>query len=190
MHYHAGDSAPGDRAARAGACCGGAGQRARNRSWRSWPASSQARRTAVALYREALSEAEGDDALQATIHLRLAGLMRFTEGIERGIEHGELAVRAASRVDDSVLRCCALAAYGLMHFNAGRGIPTRAMDEALSLERSLSEWPLDDGPTWVFGWQLVLVGGRSIGARTSSMKSCPSSRRGTTPQERRRRCGS
>ena len=32
---------------------------------------------AVALYREALSEAEGDDALQATIHLGLAGLMRL-----------------------------------------------------------------------------------------------------------------
>ena len=32
---------------------------------------------AVALYREALSEAEGDDALQATIHLGLAALMRL-----------------------------------------------------------------------------------------------------------------
>jgi DNA-binding CsgD family transcriptional regulator len=109
---------------------------------------------AVALYREALSEADGDDTLQATIHLSLAGLMRFTEGIERGMEHGELAARAASRVDDAALRCRALAAYGLMHFNTGRGIPTVEMEEALSLERSLAEWPLDDGPTWVYGWQL------------------------------------
>jgi DNA-binding CsgD family transcriptional regulator len=109
---------------------------------------------AVALYRDALSEAEGDDALQATIHLRLAALMRFTEGIERGMEHGELAARAASRLDDADLRCRALAAYGLMHFNAGRGIPTVEMAEALSLERSLADWPLDDGPTWVHGWQL------------------------------------
>ncbi len=109
---------------------------------------------AVALYREAVSEAEGDDALQATIHLRLAALMRFTEGIERGVKHGELAARAASRVGDAALRCRALAAYGLMHFNAGRGIPTAEMEEALSLERSLAEWPLDDGPTWVHGWQL------------------------------------
>jgi DNA-binding CsgD family transcriptional regulator len=109
---------------------------------------------AVALYREALSEGEDDDALQATIHLRLAALMRFTEGIERGMEHGELAVRAASRVGDTALRCRALAAYGLMHFNTGRGIPTAEMEEALSLERSLAGWPLDDGPTWVYGWQL------------------------------------
>jgi DNA-binding CsgD family transcriptional regulator len=111
---------------------------------------------AVALYREALSEAEAeaDDVLQAVIHLSLAGLMRFTEGIERGMEHGELAARAASRVGDAALRCRALAAYGLMHFNSGRGIPTVEMGEALSLERSLADWPLDDGPTWVYGWQL------------------------------------
>ena len=109
---------------------------------------------AVALYREALSEAEGDDAVQATVHLGLANLMRLSDGVERGIEHGELAVRAAARVDDAALRCRALAAYGLLHFNGGRGIPRTAMDEALSLERSLSDWPLDDGPTWTLGHQL------------------------------------
>ena len=92
---------------------------------------------AVALYREALSEAEGDDALQATIHLSLAGLMRFSEGIERGMEHGELAVRAASRVGDAALRCRALAAYGLMHFNAGRGIPS-AGDGGGALARAIA----------------------------------------------------
>ena len=109
---------------------------------------------AVALYRAALSEADGDDALEATIHLRLAALMRFTEGIERGMEHGELAARAASHVSDTALRCRAIAAYGLMHFNTGRGIPTVEMEAALSLERSLAEWPLEGGPTWVYGWQL------------------------------------
>lgn len=111
-------------------------------------------RDAVALYREALSEAEDNDALEAMIHLRLATLMRFTEGIERGMQHADLAVRAASRVGDIALRCSALAAYGLMHFNTGRGIPAAEMEEALLLERSLAEWPLDDGPTWVHGWQL------------------------------------
>ena len=110
---------------------------------------------AIALYREALSNAADDDALVATIHLRLASLMAFAEGIERGMEHGELAVRAASRVEDTALRCRALGAYGRMHFNTGRGIPTLAMEEALSLERSLAEWPLEDGPAWVNGWQLL-----------------------------------
>ena len=108
----------------------------------------------VALYQEALEEAEADDALQADIQLRLAGLMRFSEGFERGIEHSRLAVRAAARVDDVALRCRALAAFGLMQFQAGRGIPGVEMEEALALERALPEWPLDDGPTIVFGHQL------------------------------------
>jgi DNA-binding CsgD family transcriptional regulator len=108
---------------------------------------------AIALYYDALEEAE-DDALEATIHLRLASLVRWGEGVERGLEHGELAVRAASRVGDAALRCRALAAYGLLHFNAGRGIPVAAMEEALALERSLAGWPLDDGPTRAWGFQL------------------------------------
>ena len=52
------------------------------------------------------------------------------------------------------LRCRALAAYGLLHFNAGRGVPSAEMDEALELERSLGDWPLPDGPTNVHGHQL------------------------------------
>ena len=109
---------------------------------------------AFALYREALSEAEGDTALQATIHLNLASSWRWGEGVQRGIEHAEHAVLAASRVGDAALRCRALAAYGVTHFESGRGIATAEMEEAISLERSLGEWPLDDGPTFEFGYQL------------------------------------
>ena len=111
-------------------------------------------RDAVALYRQALTEAEGDDVLEARIHLSLAELMRFGEGVERGLEHAQLAVRATSRVGDATLRCRALAAHGLLHFNAGQGIPRAEMEEALALERALPDWPLIDGPTWVFGHQL------------------------------------
>jgi DNA-binding CsgD family transcriptional regulator len=114
-------------------------------------------RDATALYREALSEAE-DDALRATIHLRLAELMRFTDGVEPGVDHGRLAVEAASRVDDAPLRCLAAAAYGLLHFNAGLGVPEPTMTEALALERSLAEWPLADGPTVVRGHHLCWSG--------------------------------
>jgi DNA-binding CsgD family transcriptional regulator len=110
-------------------------------------------RDAVALYREALVDAAGDDALQATIHLRLATLMRFSDGVQRGVEHAELAVAAASLTDDTALRSRALAAYGLLHFAAGQGIPDE-MHAALSLERSLPDWPIDGGPTGVFGHQL------------------------------------
>ena len=109
---------------------------------------------AVARYREALSEAEGDDALEATIHLGLAGHTTKSGGFERGVEHGELAVRAASRAGDAALRCRALALHGFMQFSSGRGIPTATMEEAISVERSLGEWPLDDGPTRLYAWQL------------------------------------
>ena len=57
-----------------------------------------------------------------------------------------IAVRAASRDGDASLRCRALAAFGLLHFNAGRGIPAAEMDEALRLERSLGGWLLLGGP--------------------------------------------
>ena len=49
-------------------------------SWPISPASRRARRTPSRSTARRSSEAEGDDALQATIHLSLAGLMRFSDG--------------------------------------------------------------------------------------------------------------
>ena len=116
-------------------------------------------REAVELYREALAEAEGDDALEAMIHLSLAELSRFSEGgVDLGVEHAALAVRQASRVGDAQLRCRAMAAHGLLRFNAGRGLSRTEMDEALALERALPEWPLMDGPTNALGYQLWASG--------------------------------
>jgi len=113
---------------------------------------------AVALYREALAEAEGDDAVQAMIHLHLADLVRFTEGAERAVAHAELAVHAAAQVDDVALRCRVVGVYGFMQFDAGRGISTVEMEEAVSLERTLAGWPLDVGPTRFYGNQLWWAG--------------------------------
>jgi DNA-binding CsgD family transcriptional regulator len=103
-------------------------------------------REAERLYEEALSEAAGDDALEAEIHLRLANTMGWGAGIERGFAHAALAVEAASRTDDLALRCCALAADAHWQFRAGRGLHRAAMDKALALERELPGWPLEDGP--------------------------------------------
>ncbi len=108
---------------------------------------------AFPLYYEALEEAV-DDALQATIHIRLATTMRFGKGVDRRVEHAELAVRAASRVEDATVRCHALAVLGTAHFYAGHGIATSTMTEAMSLERSRSDWPLDEGPTQQYALQL------------------------------------
>jgi DNA-binding CsgD family transcriptional regulator len=113
---------------------------------------------AIVLYREALSESEDDLALVATIHLELAERVRFTEGVDSGLAHAETAVRAASSVEDPVLRCRALAAFGLLHFNAGRGIPHAEMEVGLALERSLPGRPLGGGAEQIFGHQLLWSG--------------------------------
>jgi DNA-binding CsgD family transcriptional regulator len=125
-------------------------------------------REALVICEEALAEAEGDAALEATIRLDLADLMRgFVEGAssERGLEHTELAVAAARRAGDPALMCRALAMFGLLHFIAGRGIPRAEMDEALALERSLGlalERSLGASPlaeaTWVLAHQLAWSG--------------------------------
>jgi DNA-binding CsgD family transcriptional regulator len=110
---------------------------------------------AEALYHEALAESEGDDALEATTHLRLAALMQWGEGVEGGLVHSEQAASAASRTDDVALRCSALAVYGDWQLRAGRGIARAEMDEAVALERTLPNAPLREGPTWVYCHQLV-----------------------------------
>ena len=94
-------------------------------------------REAVSLYQKALAETRGDAATEAEIHLSLAGAVSETESRSRGLAHAELAVQAASRVGDDALRRNALAAFGLLHFSTGCGIPRERMEEALALERSL-----------------------------------------------------
>jgi DNA-binding CsgD family transcriptional regulator len=112
-------------------------------------------REAERLYEEALAEAEGDDALVAATHLRLAALMQWGEGVQRGLVHSEQAARAAARTEDIALRCRALAVYADWQLRAGHGIAQTEMDEALALERALPDSPLREGPTWVFCHQLV-----------------------------------
>jgi DNA-binding CsgD family transcriptional regulator len=117
-------------------------------------------REALAICQEALAEAEGDDAVEATIRLDLADLMRgFVEGAssERGLEHAELAIAAARRAGDPALLSRALAMFGLLHFIAGRGIPRAEMEEALAVERSLRGSPLAEA-TWVLAHQLAWSG--------------------------------
>jgi tetratricopeptide (TPR) repeat protein len=114
---------------------------------------------ALALCQAAPVEAEGDDALEARVHLGLAEILRFHGEGERGLKHAELAVAAAERAADPLLRCEALAQLGLMHFAAGRGVPYTEMEEALALERSL-EGRLTDCATWTVAHQLVWSGER------------------------------
>jgi DNA-binding CsgD family transcriptional regulator len=112
-------------------------------------------RDAEALYLQALAEAEGDHALEAEIHLCLAGGMRWGHGVERGITHAELAVNAAALTDDADLTCRALAQYVCWQCRSGRGLPRAEMEEALALERTLPGGPLLDGPSGLLCLELV-----------------------------------
>ena len=134
-------------------------------------------REATELLEAALTEAAGELDLLAEIHLMLAGQMRFVAGVARGLDHAEIAVATAARTGDPVIRCRALASAGLLRFNAGEGISEAEMEEALSLERSLPDWPLEEGPAFVSSHQLMWSGAveqagellreldRSLGAR-------------------------
>ena len=116
------------------------------------------RRAPEELYRRALSEASGDDStLEATIHLRLAMMMRWGRGLETGPDHADRAVGAAMRSDDLAVRCRALAVQASWQFRAGLDLPRAQLEEALALERSLPGWPLEsnDAPTEVCVHELI-----------------------------------
>jgi DNA-binding CsgD family transcriptional regulator len=111
----------------------------------------------IPLYYEALDHAV-DHSLRATLHTRLATAVGWGDGVQRRIEHAELAVRAASHIADATVRCRALAALGTARLYAGRGIDSATMTEAMAIEQSLAGWPLDDGPTRQYGAQLFWCG--------------------------------
>jgi DNA-binding CsgD family transcriptional regulator len=113
---------------------------------------------AVAVWREALAEAAGDDELEARILLRLGEFLRFTEGAEQALVHLEAAVDAAARADDDDLMCRVLAAHALVHFNSGRGIHHEGMGRALALEAILAARSGTMPATPFFVHQLVWSG--------------------------------
>jgi DNA-binding CsgD family transcriptional regulator len=105
----------------------------------------------IALYREALEQTGGDDALEAEIHLELADLLRFGTGIRSAEPHAEAAVRAAESANRRELLCRALATYGLIHFKLGRGIDDEVMTRAVELEEELGL------PSWSWGAKAILT---------------------------------
>ena len=94
-------------------------------------------------FEQALLEGQGDSAVEARAHFRLADLMRFAAAgsIERGVRHAELAVEASARADDPELRCSALSIMVVLRFLAGLGDPGDALGEAVAIERSLGGGP-------------------------------------------------
>jgi DNA-binding CsgD family transcriptional regulator len=112
---------------------------------------------AVALWREALAEADDDEELRARILFDLGQFLRFTEGTEPALAHLQAAIDAADRIRDDELICRATAAYALVHFNSGRGIAREANERALALEAALENGPMTLASPFV-AHQLVWAG--------------------------------
>jgi len=86
---------------------------------------------------EALHEAGSDHALAAEAHHTAAMCLRLTGPLAKGLDHANAALRALSDRSHPADECRALATYGLLHFDAGLGVPRKEMERALDLERSL-----------------------------------------------------
>ena len=108
---------------------------------------------AVALYREALEEAEADDALQADIQLRLAGLMRLRRRL-RARDRAQQACRPRRRAGRRRRAPLPRSRRLRPHAVPGRTRHTGAEMEGARARASVARWPLDNGPTMVFGHQL------------------------------------
>lgn len=121
---------------------------------------------AVTLFRRALAEAAGDDGLEAEVRFQLGQFLRFTDGAEPALAQLEAAVAAAERAGDDEWLCRCLAAYGLVHFNFGRGIAHDAMERALALDESLGESRRTSGATPFLAHQLVWSGQFARGRAT------------------------
>jgi DNA-binding CsgD family transcriptional regulator len=115
-------------------------------------------REALPMYRQALTGAEGDDALVAEIQMSIADRVKTTDERNLALAHAELGVQAAARTKNATLRCRALATYGEIHFRLGRGVANTQMEEALALERSLPESPANHAATFALIYQLLWSG--------------------------------
>ena len=136
----------GDRPPGAGARGGCAGRRPGDRPRSSRPNGRKPAGGDLSLSPRALAEAERRRRSIAEIHLepRRADALRRKASSE-GSSTAELAVAAgrAIRRRRAPLPCARR--YGLLRFNAGHGIPQARDGGGAALERSLADWPLDDG---------------------------------------------
>ena len=106
---------------------------------------------------EALHEAGSDHALAAEAHHTAAMCLRLTGPLAKGLDHANAALRALSDRSHPADECRALATYGLLHFDAGLGVPRKEMERALDLERSLPA----RGISWRHRSTLIISVGRA-----------------------------
>ena len=89
--------------------------------------------SAVELLDEALREAEGHPALQASLHRLLAGYGRFTRGRRWAETHSRAAIALAEQVGDEPLIAAATAGLAILRFDLGDADAPRLADRAHEL---------------------------------------------------------
>ena len=89
--------------------------------------------SAVALLEEALGEAEGHPALQASLHRLLAGYGRFTRGRRWAEVHSRAAIALAEQLGDEPLLAVATAGLAIIRFDLGDADAPRLADRAHEL---------------------------------------------------------
>ena len=94
---------------------------------------------AIALRREALTEADSDPALQAAIHQWLGSEIRRTEGFAAAERDARSALELAERLDDDALRARALATLGFLRFNGAKPNALELVERAYNLADPVSE---------------------------------------------------
>lgn len=94
---------------------------------------------AIRLLREALSEPGAPPALQSSIHRRLSGAVRMSEGLAAAEQHAQASLDLADRLDDPALRAAALGWLALIRFNAGEPGALRLAEQAYELASTLGD---------------------------------------------------
>jgi DNA-binding CsgD family transcriptional regulator len=94
---------------------------------------------AIPLLRQALREAGALPALEASIHQKLSGALRFTEGYAAAEEHARAAVVIAQGLDDDGLAGAALSALAIVRFNRGGAEALQLAEQAYDLTRACAD---------------------------------------------------
>jgi DNA-binding CsgD family transcriptional regulator len=93
----------------------------------------------IALLREALPDAAGRPALQASIHQRLSMDLRFTEGLVAAEEHARASLELANQLRDDGLAADALGVLATLRFNAGERDALRRAEQAYELATATAD---------------------------------------------------
>jgi DNA-binding CsgD family transcriptional regulator len=110
----------------------------------------------IAIMREALENARGDDALEAKI---LALLSYWLHNAPTEAEpYARSAVKIAERVGDPVLLAGALCSLATIEFWLGRGLRPELWERALELDARCEAMPIALRPVTQFGWACKWAG--------------------------------